>query len=575
MANIVDKNFDHYITIIDDIFNDLQVLTVNLNNKKMSATVSDIRARLHEPFLFVIVGEVKVGKSSFVNALLQTEKEVCRVAPDPCTDTIQQIVYGPEEQTIYINDHLTKITLPIDILQKIAIVDTPGTNTVVTHHTEITEKFIPVSDLIVFVFEAKNPYRHSAWQFLDYISNEWRKKVIFVLQQADLMEPDDLEINRKGVIQYANKYGITNPHVFCVSAKREQNGLPNSGFNEVRAYILSTITGKNNLRLKIQSLLSTSKNVMNNMEEGINTTRQQLEADNEFRNKVNLLLDNAEVKTDNQVGNLIDLLMKEYDKVTGDIQREFEEGLSIFTLLRKSFLSIFNEKESLKEWIKELVKKLEYALKPALERRMREGVLNIADSVRQMAEIIDAEIRKNKAAIKSNNEVFTDIANKRQDKLEKLHANIEEIITDTEEYVSNDMFQKSAALVPNLATGGSIAVIGVILMTVTHGAVFDVTGGILSAVGLLGAGVVTLTQRSKIINEFSAEIHKGRVKLQEQVKDKLDTYVNEIRTKIDNNFLEFDAFVNSQQSKFTELQDQYTTIKGKFFKVQKELDLNP
>jgi hypothetical protein len=39
--------------------------------------------------------------------------------------------------------------------------------------------------------------------------------------------------------------------------------------------------------------------------------------------------------------------------------------------------------------------------------------------------------------------------------------------------------------------------------------------------------------------------------------------------------LEFDSFVSSQQSKFTELQQQYTTIKGKFFKVQKELDLNP
>ncbi len=573
MANIIDKNFDHYISVIDDIFSDLQVLTLDLNNKKMSETVSNIRGRLHEPFLFVIVGEVKVGKSSFVNALLQTDKDVCRVAPDPCTDVIQQIVYGEEEQTIHINEHLTKLVLPIEILKKIAIVDTPGTNTIISHHTEITEKFIPVSDLIVFVFEAKNPYRQSAWQFLDFISNEWRKKVIFVMQQSDLIDPDDLEVNRKGVIQYANKYGITNPHVFSVSAKLEQSGLPGSGFDEVRNYIHDTITGKNNLRLKLQSLLSTSKNVMNSIEEGIDTTKLQLEADTEFRVKVNALLDSAETKTDNQIQNLIDLLIKEYDKVTGDIQRQFEEGLGIFTLIRKSFLSIFNEKESLKEWIKELVQQLEYALKPALERRMREGVLNIADSVRQMAEIIDAEIRRNKASIKSNNEVFTDIANKRQDKLEKLHSGIEALVAETEAYVSNDMFQKSSALVPGIATGGSIAVIGVILMTVTQGAVFDITGGILSAVGLIGAGVFTLTQRRKIIAEFTAEIDKGRDKLKEQVSQKLDTYIKEIRTKIDNNFLEFDAFVSSQQQKFTGLKKQYDSIKQKFFNAQKELEL--
>ncbi|QQS30133.1 MAG: dynamin family protein [Sphingobacteriales bacterium] len=573
MANIIDKNFDHYITLIDDIFSDLHGLTVELNNKKMSETVSNIRGRLHEPFLFVIVGEVKVGKSSFVNALLQTEKDVCRVAPDPCTDVIQQIVYGEEEQTIHINEHLTKLILPIDILQKIAIVDTPGTNTIISHHNEITEKFIPVSDLIVFVFEAKNPYRQSAWQFLDFISNEWRKKVIFVLQQSDLIEPADLEVNKNGVIQYANKYGITNPQVFCVSAKLEQNGLPGSGFDEIRNYIYDSITGKNNLRLKLQSLLNTSKNVMSSIEEGIDTTKQQLDADTEFRVKVNSLLDSAETKTDNQIQNMIDLLIKEYDKVTGDIQRQFEEGLGLFTLLRKSFLSIFNEKEGLKAWIKELVQQLEYALKPALERRMREGVLNIADSVRQMAEIIDAEIRKNKASIKSNNEVFTDIANKRQDKLEKLHSGIEALVTETEEYVSNDMFQKSSALVPGLATGGSIAVIGVILMTVTHGAVFDITGGILSAVGILGAGVVTLTQRGKIISEFAAEIDKGRNKLKEQVAEKLDTYIKEIRTKIDNNFLEFDSFISGQQQKFTHLQNQYNSINQKFFNARKELEL--
>lgn len=573
MAGIIDKNYDHYITVIDDIFNDLQQLTLSLNNQKMSATVGNIRGRLHEPFLFVIVGEVKVGKSSFVNALLQTDKEVCKVAPDPCTDTIQQIVYGEEEQTIQINDHLLKITLPVDILQKIAIVDTPGTNTIITHHTEITEKFIPVSDLIVFVFEAKNPYRQSAWQFLDYISNEWRKKVIFVLQQADLMEPDELEVNKNGVIQYAIKYGISNPQVFTVSAKKELRGLPDNGFDQIREFISHTITGGNNLRLKIKSLLDTSKNVMHSIEEGINTTKQQLDTDSAFRVKVNALLDGASIKTDNQINNLIDLLIKEYDKVTSDIQRQFEHGLGIFTLIRKSFLSIFNEKESLREWIKELVQKLEYALKPALERRLREGVMNIADSVRQMAEIIDAEIRKNKAAINSNNEVFTDIANKRQDKLEKLHAGIETIVTETEEYISNDMFEKSSSLVPGLATGGSIAIIGVILMTVTQGAVLDITGGILSAVGLLGAGVITLTQRSKIIAEFTAEIDKGREKLRQQVTDKLDTYQNEVRTKIDNNFLEFDAFLHTQQQKFTLLHTQYDNIKQKFYKTNKELEM--
>ena len=154
--------------------------------------------------MFVIVGEVKAGKSSFVNALLGTGKEICKVAPQPMTDTIQQIIYGEEEEIISVNEYLKKIFQPIEILREIAIVDTPGTNAIIKHHQEITENFIPASDLIVFVFEAKNPYRQSAWDFFDYIHEDWRKKIVFVLQQKDLMNQEDLNVNINGCLLYTS-----------------------------------------------------------------------------------------------------------------------------------------------------------------------------------------------------------------------------------------------------------------------------------------------------------------------------------------------------------------------------------
>src|ERR1041384_8724775 len=44
--------------------------------------------------LLVVVGEVKAGKSSFINALLR--EDVCDVAPGPCTAGIQELIYGPQ-----------------------------------------------------------------------------------------------------------------------------------------------------------------------------------------------------------------------------------------------------------------------------------------------------------------------------------------------------------------------------------------------------------------------------------------------------------------------------------------------
>ena len=175
MSRILNQKLQQYRFQMVEVVKDLHQMAIDINNASLSEMVSDLRNRIHEPFMFVIVGEVKVGKSSFVNALLETDKEVTKVAPDPCTDTIQQILYGEVEQTVVINPYLKKIFYPVEILKEIAIVDTPGTNTIIEHHQEITERFIPGSDLIVFVFEAKNPYRQSAWEFFDYIHKDWQK----------------------------------------------------------------------------------------------------------------------------------------------------------------------------------------------------------------------------------------------------------------------------------------------------------------------------------------------------------------------------------------------------------------
>ena len=202
----------------------LSQLTNELNHEEMVRTVEDLQQRIHEPFMFVIVGEVKSGKSSFINALLAPGQEICKVSPAPMTDKIQEIVYSETEKEELINPYLVKVSLAIPILKDIAIVDTPGTNTIVEHHQEITERFIPSSDLIVFVFEAKNPYRQSAWDFFQYIHDEWRRKIIFVLQQKDLMNEEDLETNRKGLYSVAMEKGVKEPRIFAVSAKSEIEG---------------------------------------------------------------------------------------------------------------------------------------------------------------------------------------------------------------------------------------------------------------------------------------------------------------------------------------------------------------
>ena len=137
--NFITTKIQAYRTKVDALIGDLHQLTTDIGHAELAKTVNELRQRIHEPFLFVIAGEVKAGKSSFINALLATGKEICKVAAQPMTDTIQLITYGDTEEVVTVSPYLKKVFQPVEILKEIAIVDTPGTNTIVAHHQEITE----------------------------------------------------------------------------------------------------------------------------------------------------------------------------------------------------------------------------------------------------------------------------------------------------------------------------------------------------------------------------------------------------------------------------------------------------
>jgi hypothetical protein len=135
----------------------------------------------------------------------------------PCTTRVQEISYGQEEQCIEVSKFEEHRQLPHAILRHIAIVDTPGTNSIIREHQVITENYIPQSDLVLFVFFAKNPYTGSAWDFLHYIKHEWQRNTLFVLQQTDLLEARELRRTVSLVEQQLAERGIGKPVVFPVS----------------------------------------------------------------------------------------------------------------------------------------------------------------------------------------------------------------------------------------------------------------------------------------------------------------------------------------------------------------------
>src|SRR5215210_3483481 len=77
-------------------------------------TLQGLNNSLREPFLFVVMGEVKAGKSSVLNALFG--RDFCRVDVLPATDRIYIFKYGSEERDVPVNDHVTECYRPSNFL---------------------------------------------------------------------------------------------------------------------------------------------------------------------------------------------------------------------------------------------------------------------------------------------------------------------------------------------------------------------------------------------------------------------------------------------------------------------------
>ena len=547
-APLLSQNLQDARVHVEEYVRDLHALAVDIGKPEMAERLDDLRERIREPFLFDICGEVKAGKSSFINALLGTGREVAKVAPQPMTDTVQQILYGQEERTVEVNPFLKKIFLPVDILREIAIVDTPGTTTIVDHHQEITERFVPGSDLVVFVFEAKNPYRQSAWEFFDYIHGDWRRKVIFVLQQKDLMRPDDLAVNVQGVRDQAIKKGVEEPQVFAVSALDELEGrTESSGFETLFGYVRDNITGGRAAGLKVTNSLDTANQMLERVEGGLQERKAAFAEDTAFRDEVEATLTRHQQQANRQIEILTENLVGAYDRTTRERERELSRGISFPSLFKRAIAGIFTSEAGTKEWLEAFAKTFQTDLTQELSVRLKEGVNDLAESLQNMTQTVHLMVQQKALQLPSDRVFFSEVADKRAAILLELQEAFDRFISRSESFEGRELFADRDKLTSNLLTGSGMAVIGAVLAGVTQLAVFDITGGVLTALGVAFAGVSTTVKKRKLMKEFREEVSSGREQLRSEVSQKLTAYAELIRERIAEHFGQLDAHLERER----------------------------
>ena len=221
--------------------------------KELSERLDKLRERLESPFLITVFGEVNAGKSSFLNALLGIP-DLCRTDIDICTDRITVIKYCENPKREKVDELTEEVCVQNPLLKGFTVVDTPGINSVLEHHTYITEKFLPRSDVILVILPALNPHTKPIWDWISQISHQFGKKLLFILQQKDLLPPDKVDLLVERVKEYAHERGIAEPKVFAVSALKELKGEPDSGFAPLREFLREHYTGEKQIKVKLLNI---------------------------------------------------------------------------------------------------------------------------------------------------------------------------------------------------------------------------------------------------------------------------------------------------------------------------------
>src|SRR3954453_22437965 len=332
--------------------------------------------------LLVVVGEVKAGKSSFINALLR--EDVCEVAPGPCTVRIQELVYGAERRVEALGDAWQRIVLPSEVLREISLVDTPGTNSIVKDHQTIPEKYIPQSDLVVFVFSAVNPHTKSAWELLTLIKKEWHRKVVFVLQQSDRATQKELTTNLEHVRQYAHERQVDNPSVFILSAKREMEGIPENAFAEFRNFLQNTIACGEAWRIKVEGSYQTIRSVMTRLLAHLRAEKIAVADERALYQGLLYQVDAREKKAKGLKLLIVDKLASTYDVLARQSEEEFARGLRVGKLLRRA-IPFLRDKDT-DAWLHDIKSGFETSARKEIKVEAAQVSMDLFNEMRTMME---------------------------------------------------------------------------------------------------------------------------------------------------------------------------------------------
>ena len=233
------------------------------------AQMRDALFHADHPYMIVFIGPFSAGKSSLINALLG-EHDLLSIGPTPTTDRISILRWG-EEPSRNRSGEVDTVFYPSPLLQKVSFVDTPGLESVFQKHEDITRRFLHRSDTVLLIMLATQAMTARNLEYLQ-ILKDYGKNVIIVLNQVDLLTPEELVTVQDYVLDQSRALLGFKPEIWHTSGKlamqaRLADGTIDeelwkaSGLHQIEEYVDRQLSDLTRLRLKLQTPLQIVQSV--------------------------------------------------------------------------------------------------------------------------------------------------------------------------------------------------------------------------------------------------------------------------------------------------------------------------
>lgn len=484
----------------------------------------ETRDHLEDAFLVVIAGEFNAGKSSLINAVVGSE--VMTEGATPTTDAVTMLRYAPQELAISERPGWVVRALPVPLLQRMSIVDTPGTNAVLRHHEVLTREIVPRADVVLFITSADRPFSETERAFLAMLK-DWRRQVVIVVNKIDLLN----EREQTEVLTFVREQAIAlfgeSPLVLPISVRRWRAGDEiASGFTALWEYLNQRLDDRTRMRIRLESPLGISDQVVKQARQAIQAQRLSVNDDVQavayLQGQIQQFAN--DLRRDAQGHNAAIHAILSDTEVRG--MRFFDEYIRfrhLHRLLKGDELEQLFAREVAADLADQVEERTQLMVDWLIERNLQLW--------QQVSEYVYRRARTSESLLPEGAAIFQ---YRRQALIADIVATANEIVSsyDRNAEAAHVAYELRQALATTAVIQVGAVGVGAIIATALKGAVFDTTGVIAASVIALGGLYVIPARRTALKNQLQQRMAEVRQALLAKIDQQFESELARMQGRI-------------------------------------------